>query len=361
MSDDHTDLPDDSPASSGPGASRRGSTRAADADQPASRSARPADAADQPASHAERPPDTASQSGSRSGDVPRGASLSTTAPAADAPGGEASASSPLADGTLEALSAFVDGELPPAESAAVRERIAADSLAASRVGNYRAQRAALQALCGSMAGDDDDGASSASPACIVLRPREPWWWRVAVAASWVAAGAGLTLAAGALIRHGVDGGTFFADDGAAFARRADVAYAVYSPEQRHPVEVGADDEAHLVSWLSKRLGRTLSVPSLREYGYTLVGGRLLPGGAGPAAQFMYENDAGERLTLYVSPATRDVASVGSLRDGRRRTFYWASGRTGYALSGTIAEGKLREIAVDVCSELGGDPARWSSR
>jgi hypothetical protein len=31
---------------------------------------------------------------------------------------------------------------------------------------------------------------------------------------------------------------------------------------------------------------------------------------------------------------------------------------GYALSGPIAEGKLRTIAIDVCSALGGKPESW---
>ncbi|MEX3825110.1 anti-sigma factor, partial [Paraburkholderia sp. BR14262] len=141
-------------------------------------------------------------------------------------------------------------------------------------------------------------------------------------------------------------------------RRADIAYAVYSPEQRHPVEVGAADEEHLVAWLSRRLGKPLSVPSLAEYGYTLVGGRLLPGNTGPAAQFMYENDAGERLTLYVASSARDRDPVRLLRDGNRRTFYWSTERTGYALSGPQTEPKLREIALDVCGALGGKPGQW---
>jgi anti-sigma factor RsiW len=245
--------------------------------------------------------------------------------------------------------------LPAADDARVRERIATDPLAASRVDSYRAQKAALRALCDAMDADEGD---LHRPACIVVRRRAPWWSRAAIAAGWLAAGAGLALGASMLLPHAAGADAPFADDGAAFARRADIAYAVYSPEVRHPVEVGAADEPHLIAWLSKRLGRTLSAPSLREYGYALVGGRLLPGGAGPAAQFMYENGAGERLTLYVSAAARESAPLGSLRDGRRRTFYWASGRTGYALSGTIAEAKLREIAADVCGELGGDPARW---
>ncbi|HEX7932653.1 MAG TPA: anti-sigma factor, partial [Paraburkholderia sp.] len=143
-----------------------------------------------------------------------------------------------------------------------------------------------------------------------------------------------------------------------FAERADVAYAVYTPERRHPVEVAASEEEHLINWLSKRLNRPLSVPSLQEYGYSLVGGRLLPGEAGPAAQFMYENRAGARLTLYVSGTARDENAFRLFREGNRRTFYWISDGMGYALSGPIAEGKLRSIAVDVCSALGGKPEAW---
>jgi anti-sigma factor RsiW len=37
---------------------------------------------------------------------------------------------------------------------------------------------------------------------------------------------------------------------ARFVRQAAVAYAVYQPEQRHPVEVAADQQEHLVQWLS---------------------------------------------------------------------------------------------------------------
>jgi anti-sigma factor RsiW len=143
-----------------------------------------------------------------------------------------------------------------------------------------------------------------------------------------------------------------------FAQRADVAYAVYTPEQRHPVEVAASQEEHLINWLSKRLNRPLSVPSLQEYGYSLVGGRLLPDEAGPAAQFMYENQAGARLTLYVTGIARDETAFRLFRDGNRRTFYWVNDHMGYALSGPISESKLRSIALDVCSALGGKPQLW---
>src|SRR3546814_9895703 len=104
---------------------------------------------------------------------------------------------------------------------------------------------------------------------------------------------------------------------AGFARDADLAYTVYAPEQRHAVEVPVADEKHLLAWLSKRLDRTLNVPSLREYGYSLLGGRLLPGPAGPAAQFMYEDASGKRLTLYIPAA--------NVRPGAMRALHEPSG------------------------------------
>ena len=58
------------------------------------------------------------------------------------------------------------------------------------------------------------------------------------------------------------------------------------------MEVDAGQEAHLMQWLSKRLGRQLVTPDLSGAGLRLMGGRLLPAEDGPAAQFMYENDTG---------------------------------------------------------------------
>jgi anti-sigma factor RsiW len=267
---------------------------------------------------------------------------------------------------LRALSAYVDGELPGAERAAIEAQLAQHPQAAARVAAWRAQKAALRALCGAPQRSERDERNERhereaadEPAFIVLRRGTPWWQRAGVAACWLAAGAGLALALGPLAPR-LTGGAWGGLGGSppSFAERADIAYAVYTPERRHPVEVAANEEEHLINWLSKRLNRPLSVPSLQEYGYSLVGGRLLPGEAGPAAQFMYENTSGARLTLYVTGISRDETAFRLFRDGNRRTFYWVSDGMGYALSGPIAEGKLRTIAIDVCSALGGKPESW---
>jgi anti-sigma factor RsiW len=248
------------------------------------------------------------------------------------------------DAELRMLSAFVDGELPHRERAAVLDRVTSDPQAAGRVADYHAQRAALRALF----------AEDARPQCIVVRARTPWWQRAGLAACWVALGIALGLAPAWLAPSWTG-----SPSTTGFARRADIAYAVYAPEQRHPVEVAASQQAYLVTWLSTRLKRDLTIPSLTEYGYTLVGGRLLPGENGPAAQFMYQNASGDRLTLYMAPIKQDTLPVKMLRDAAtRRTFYWALDRIGYAVSGQAPEPALRKIAYSVCSELGGRPESW---
>jgi len=244
------------------------------------------------------------------------------------------------------LGAYVDGELPESQRAAVQAHLEQDAGASACVSAWRAQKAALQALCGP--------ADKASAPVIVLRPRASRLRRFALAACWLLTASGVGLLTGALSSHiGTTAGP------AAFAHRADIAYAVYAPEARHPVEVASSEEPHLVAWLSKRLDRRLSAPSLQEYGYRLVGGRLLPGDdKSPAALFMYEDRTGTRLTLYITRASSNDSTVRLLRAGGRSTLYWVANRTGYALSGAIPEPKLRAIAVDVCSELGGKPQAW---
>lgn len=130
-------------------------------------------------------------------------------------------------------------------------------------------------------------------------------------------------------------------------RPAANAYRVYAAEVRHPVEVPAEQEEHLVAWLSKRLGARVQVPDLNPAGFALVGGRLLPDADRAAAQFMYENPQGKRLTLYLRQ-NREQASASAFRyqlaDGVG-TFYWVDGAFGYALSGELEREQLLRAAT----------------
>src|SRR5450830_1373053 len=159
--------------------------------------------------------------------------------------------------------------------------------------------------------------------------------------TWIARAAGLA------------GGVARVDAPLLMARQAAVAHAVYSPDPRRPVEIGADQEDLLVRWLSKRIGADVHAPKLAPLGYELIGGRLLPGQSGPVAQFMYHDGAGQRLTLYVSTDQGQNKDTGFrfAQEGTVNVFYWIDGKFGYALSGSIDRGELARIANTVYEQL----------
>jgi anti-sigma factor RsiW len=135
--------------------------------------------------------------------------------------------------------------------------------------------------------------------------------------------------------------------------RAARAHAVYAPEVRHPVEVEAAQQEHLVKWLSKRLGYNLRVPVLAREGFELLGGRLLPGSDGPVAQFMYQDASGKRLTLYVTRRNRaeTITAFRFAQEGPVSVFYWIDRDCGYALSGELDKAALSSVAATVYRQL----------
>lgn len=136
--------------------------------------------------------------------------------------------------------------------------------------------------------------------------------------------------------------------------RAARAHLVYSPEVRHPVEVDAKDQDHLVKWLSKRLGTQLKVPVLANEGFELLGGRLLPGPEGPVAQFMYQDPTSlKRLTLYVTRphSGEPVTAFRFAEEDGVSVFYWIDKDCGYALSGEVDKVTLARVAGSVYKQI----------
>lgn len=126
------------------------------------------------------------------------------------------------------------------------------------------------------------------------------------------------------------------------------AFLIYASEVRHPVEVQASERAHLAAWLGKRLGYPLQIPDLGKYGFDLVGGRLVPVGGKAGALLMYQNGAGERVTVLVgrNDDNRETSFRYASENGVE-TFYWIDGPVGYAVTGEMSRGQLQAIA-DEC-------------
>jgi len=189
------------------------------------------------------------------------------------------------------------------------------------------------------------------PARLHARPGR--WRAIAIAAGWASAGICVGLLAGWHL-HAARPTVAQQPEVPVFVKRAAIAHVTYLPEVRHPVEVGADQEQHLVAWLSKRLGAQVRAPKLESVGYSLVGGRLLPGDNGPVAHFMYQTEKGRRITLYVrTEATENrETAFRYAAEGNVKVFYWIDRKLGYALSSAdLGREDLIKVANAVYQQL----------
>ena len=238
------------------------------------------------------------------------------------------------------LQAYADGRLGAERRALVEAWLASRPEEAERVAAYQRLAKEVRAAYDSMLAEPvpERLAQAAAPRFA--------WRRAAAVAGWIALGIAIGAPAGWQLRPGRLLAQA-APDTTLIARRAAIAHATYSPEVRHPVEVGADDEQHLVAWLSKRLGMKVRAPKLDEAGMSLVGGRLLPGDNGPVAQFMYQAQNGRRLTLYVrTEASRNrETAFRYARENNVSVFYWIDREAGYALaSADLSKDELLRLA-----------------
>lgn len=237
------------------------------------------------------------------------------------------------------LQAYADDQLASQRRAEIEIYLASARDDAERVVAFREQNAQLRAQFNPVLDEP-------VPQRLLLVAPRRGFVRLGIAAGWLALGVAVGWAANALV--GKD-----PLRSATLAHRAAIAHAVYSPEVRHPVEVGADQQEHLVRWLSKRLGADLRPPTLSASGYELVGGRLLPGDRGAVAQFMYQDARGRRLTLYVSRmnVSQGDTAFRYARENGVSVFYWVDGALGYALSGEIPKADLLGVATAVYKQL----------
>lgn len=254
------------------------------------------------------------------------------------------------------MHAYVDGRLDAARRAAVEAHLAADAEAGRTVRAWAAQKQALRALHAELLQEP-------APAPLVQAAQQ-LHHRSSRLARWQRWGG---MAAAVLLAFGVGWGghaRWAASKVAAtaprtvqaFAQQAAVAHAVYAPEVRHPVEVDAAQQQHLVQWLSRRLDRPLKIPNLAPQGYELVGGRLLPGDSGARAQFMYQDARGERITLYVGAVADASAAATETAFNFTSTagvssFYWVDQGFGYALAGKLPRAGLLTLAESVYRQL----------
>ena len=241
------------------------------------------------------------------------------------------------------LHAYADGQLPESARARIEAFLADNPDEAAVITEWQAQNGAIRSLfAGYERARDTDPLLVAPPRTVSPRAKR---WAVAAAAL-------LVFALGAVSGHYgpalLEKPALQLSGSETFPKQAETAFMVYAAEVRHPVEVFADEEAHLAAWLGKRLAiENLKIPTLQPLGFKLVGGRLLPVDGRPGAMFMYENQAGERLTVMVGRNTENrTTSFRFASSGNLETFYWIDGELGYAVTGEISRETLRAVAEE---------------
>jgi anti-sigma factor RsiW len=256
--------------------------------------------------------------------------------------------------TDELLSAWVDGELDADERARVQAWLHDHPEERARVEAWAADRAALAAHFHGVLDAPLPEAlrHTVLPTTADTRPR----WALAAAA------AGLFVAGALLGGGGVwqwqqerqaeqlaqARAQLAAGTPQGWVQRAAFAHSVYVGEPRHAVEVKAQEE-HLARWLTRRIDIPVKLFDLREQGFELVGGRLLPDGPGKSAQLMYQpiGDTGpqRRVTVYLrKPEAGADTAFAYEQKGALGMFYWVEEGAGYALVGELPKATLLALA-----------------
>ncbi|CAJ0882219.1 hypothetical protein R77567_03461 [Ralstonia sp. LMG 32965] len=261
---------------------------------------------------------------------------------------------------IDELHAYADGRLPAARRAAVEAYLAAHPGVAAEVAAWRETDAQLHRALDPLL--NEPVPQRRIPAAILAAARRPTaggfgatrgWGVAALSVACLAIGSG----AGWLSRGAVERTLPMQR----FANDALVSHVVFSPESKHIVEVPADEEAHLVTWLSRRLDAQLHVPDLTSLGYRLIGGRQTVVADAPTAMLMYEGPGGTRISVQLRrmPNNRDTGFwLETLAPDNRvlqaihpaadhpppMAFYWADHGLGFAVAGPLARAQLLEVA-----------------
>jgi anti-sigma factor RsiW len=260
----------------------------------------------------------------------------------------------------EELHAYADGQLEGTRRIAVERHLAEDPEAARKVEDYRAQAALLHEmfdpvlredpgpevaelamrLKGRLAGNDNRPAWHARPLVRIA----------ATVALVIAAGAGGYFGRGATTpapqRQTLQ----------TFANEATQAHRFYTSDERYQVEMGAEDPGALDTFLSQRVGKSIFGPDLSKVGFRLIGGRSLPTDMGAGAQYMYINDQGKRITLFVGPPPAGKeTSFSFTQQGDIATFYWVEGQLAYALIGRLSKDEMMGITKAVYDDVKAGP------
>jgi anti-sigma factor RsiW len=104
-----------------------------------------------------------------------------------------------------------------------------------------------------------------------------------------------------------------------------------------------------VAWFSSKLGHAVDIPSLAPLGVEFIGARLQGTKEGPLAQFLYEDEAGHRLSLTVArhPEGAPVFDFAVHDMAGEQVGYWTDGGLDYAVVARTNDTQIRAIVAEL--------------
>jgi anti-sigma factor RsiW len=248
------------------------------------------------------------------------------------------------------LNALVDGELDPARQSEIETWLADNPESARRVARYRSQNAGLHALY-----DDilhEELPLKIASALETRRSGVPPWAAMAAAIALFVVGA----AGGWMVRGETNEATRQVAsappiDTQELMVRASMAHVVSHEDELHTSTSGGT--AEVGDYLADRMGKPVKVPSLDSFGYRLVGSRVLPDTSGPAAQFVFSDESGKKVSLYVRGEQADGVNITYALADDLSMFYWNDSDRSYAMVTRVDDEKGREALLTAAKAVYG--------
>jgi anti-sigma factor RsiW len=251
----------------------------------------------------------------------------------------------------EKLSAYLDGALDPAEAEAVEARLAVDPQAQAEFDALIAAdafaRSEFEAMLHApvpfkLAQQIKATPVSENPAVPKVRP------------IWGALAAGLVVFAfGGVGGYALKGQNTPVQATGWLAQIADY-HGVYASQGRHLVEVGADESAHIETWLGDTIGTEFKIPVLTSFGLTFEGGRLLVANGKPVAQLMYRQADGTVIALCLQRSNRENVGEPVFNQQTIKGFdfvSWSERGADYVVIGPAGQPDLGAIAAAAAVDI----------
>jgi len=220
------------------------------------------------------------------------------------------------------LHAYVDDRLTPPRRAEVQAWLAANPQEAARIDAWRNDARRLRAALAGFG--EQPGAAQLDLGQVQRRLRQRRQRRLASAAVLL-----LALGVGGLGGWQARQVTLAGNE----LPMADAVQAHRLFAGSEALDIQASDPTQLRDWLGRHFNRVGQLPDLTGYGFQPVGARLLSNEQGPAALLVFQDRAGQRISLFLrSPGQHyERMPQGQRVDGQLEARYWSHGAYNFAL------------------------------